>query len=355
MTDLKANYGNKTSNSSLSHEEWNTVMEELTPSAKFVHITEKGNFEIESKNKTTAEVIEVSYDDISEIDGKYVYHPDENGMATITDGITTISGTPEATILNANINHAYADENTNKCYKVVATESPNIKLETDSTVNISANNSCVWDTVDVTADNFSQYSSTMGTGLKKDTDPESKYVDGLIYGITNDNRKKSEIDMTVYDANLRYVVCRQLNVAGGVNIESDSEVKISSPNTILKGVAGFGSTMSFGETDEGIKYQYKATKKGNIKQCDVIQVEVFNNTNQDVHFDFNALTPSNLELLSHIGGENEIRTFYDDGITVHPGEKGIAAQASVYDIIKFVCWAKDNNFGPWGNNQNAPL
>ena len=287
-----------------------------------VHITSKGNLEIETSNK---DII------IKE---------------TVDSGVTPELGNlPELTPENANVNKWYED---NGAYsRVIAQESPNINIETDSSIKLSSMHACVWDDVEITAENFSNFASQMGTGLKKDTDPASEYVDGLIYGITDDDRTKKQISMVSFDEHLRYVMCRQISEAGGINLESDAKIKISAPKLTLEGVTGFGSTMTFGETDEGIRYQYKATKKGNNKQCDIIQIEVQNNSDSQITFNESTSIPSNSEALGGTAG-NKIPTFCQEGnITVPAKSSVVIAQASIYDIIKLVNWAKVNEFGPW--------
>ena len=214
-------------------------------------------------------------------------------------------------------------------------------------------NVCVWDDADVTAENFESHRTNgdFGTGLKKDTEPETKYVDEKIYGITNDDRSKSDIDMTVFDSNLRYVTCRQVGESSGVNIESDAKVKIAAPKLTLEGVTGFGSTMTFGEAD--VRYQYKATKKGKNKQCDVLQVEVFNNGTEAVTFNEATHRASNSDKFKDVDGNpvaanSVIPTFYKTGdVPVPAGEFKVVAQCSIMDIIKLVNYMKTNQQGPW--------
>lgn len=292
------------------------------------HVTSKGNLEIETSN-----------------DSDIIKETVEAGkQGTVVEG-----NVPELTQANADVNKWYADGSSYS--RVIASESPNINIETDSAIKLSAMNACVWDDVNITADNFAQYASEMAEGLKKDTDPATEYVNGKIYGITNDDRKKSAISMATFDSNLRYVRCRQISESGGISLESDAKVKIAAPKLTLEGVTGFGSTMTFGETDEGIKMQYKATKKGNFKQCDMIQVEVYNNGTDDISFDVNTSevilkngnrisTPTNASLIPE--------PVLNNGVIEIPKQSSvIAAQASMLDIIKLVNYFKNNQQGPW--------
>lgn len=292
------------------------------------HITSKGNLEIETSN-----------------DSDIIKETVEAGkQGTVIEG-----NVPELTQANADVNKWYADGSSYS--RVIASESPNINIETDSAIKLSAMNACVWDDVSITEDNFAQYASEMAEGLKKDTEPAAEYANGKIYGITNDDRKKSAISMTTFDSNLRYVRCRQISESGGISLESDAKIKIAAPKLTLEGVTGFGSTMTFGETDEGIKMQYKTTKKGNFKQCDMIQVEVYNNGTDDISFDVNTSevilkngnrisTPTNASLIPE--------PVLNNGVIEIPKQSSVVvAQASMLDIIKLVNYFKNNQQGPW--------
>lgn len=289
------------------------------------HVTSKGNLEIETSNDSyiIKETVEA---------GK---------QGTVVEG-----NVPELTQANADVNKWYADGGSYS--RVIASESPNINIETDSAIKLSAMNACVWDDVDITADNFAQYASEMAEGLKKDTEPATEYVNGKIYGITSDDRKKSAISMATFDSNLRYVRCRQISESGGISIESDAKIKISAPKLTLEGVTGFGSTMTFGETDEGIKMQYKATKKGKNKQCDVLQVEVYNNSDDTITFNKTSHKASNSDLLGAAEANSDVPTFCEMGDVSIPAKSSkIVAQASLYDIIRLVDYFKNNQQGPW--------
>jgi hypothetical protein len=292
------------------------------------HVTSKGNLEIETSN-----------------DSHIIKETVEAGkQGTVVEG-----NVPELIQANADVNKWYADGSSYS--RVIASESPNINIETDSAIKLSAMNACVWDDVNITEDNFAQYASEMAEGLKKDTEPATEYVNGKIYGITNDDRKKSAISMATFDSNLRYVRCRQISESGGISLESDAKIKIAAPKLTLEGVTGFGSTMTFGETDEGIKMQYKTTKKGNFKQCDMIQVEVYNNGTDDISFDVNTSevilkngnrisTPTNASLIPE--------PVLNNGVIEIPKQSSvIVAQASMLDIIKLVNYFKNNQQGPW--------
>ena len=77
----------------------------------------------------------------------------------------------------------------------------------------------------------------------------------------------------------------------------------------------------FGEIEDGIKVQYKYTKKGNTKPCDTISVVGFNN--------------------------HATNDFTVEGVTIAPGQSATIASCSLLDMIKLVNYMKTNNLGPW--------
>lgn len=124
-----------------------------------------------------------------------------------------------------------------------------------------------------------------------------------------------------------------------INIESASDITLKAANKLeLKGTLDFGSTFSFGETDGGISVQFKNTKKNAKKDCGVLKVDVVNNAASTYTFDYNTLN----------AGE-PFTDICNDNVQVPAGETKTVAQVSVYDIAKFIVWAKTNNFGPWAN------
>ena len=58
--------------------------------------------------------------------------------------------------------------------------------------------------------------------------------------------------------------------APNIKIESGGELK-------LGGILDFGSSFNFGETDNGVEFQYKLTKKNATKDCGVLKVIGVNN------------------------------------------------------------------------------
>lgn len=102
--------------------------------------------------------------------------------------------------------------------------------------------------------------------------------------------------------------------APSIKIESGGELK-------LGGILDFGSSFNFGETDNGIEFQYKLTKKNATKDCGVLKVVGVNN--------------------------HQSNSLIVEGVTIAPGNTGTIAQCSVLDIIKLVNYMKTNNQGPW--------
>ena len=118
---------------------------------------------------------------------------------------------------------------------------------------------------------------------------------------------------TVYTNGTQYFSFTTV-AAPSIKIESGSELK-------LGGILDFGSSFNFGETDNGIEFQYKLTKKNAEKDCGVLKVVGVNNH-----------------------ATNDLTV---EGVTVAPGQTATIAQCSVLDIIKLVNYMKTNNQGPW--------
>lgn len=108
-------------------------------------------------------------------------------------------------------------------------------------------------------------------------------------------------------------------VAKDINIESCSKLK-------LKGILDFGSSFNFGETDNGIEFLYKLTKKNAEKDCGILKVVGINN------HETNSLTV--------------------EGTTIAPGQTATIAQCSILDLIKLVDYFKTGagqQNGPWAS------
>lgn len=116
--------------------------------------------------------------------------------------------------------------------------------------------------------------------------------------------------------------------APSIKIDSGSELK-------LGGVLDFGSTFNFGETDNGIEFQYKLTKNdiNNYKPCDTIKIIGFNNHASD------TLTVPDVV---------DATTGNIADVTIAAGsEPQVVTSCSMLDIINLVNWMKANEQGPW--------
>lgn len=293
------------------------------------HITSKGNLEIETSNDTKVKSEWVAGNSLSDI-------TDFGHLST-----TPFSEVP-LTASNANYNEYYSvvgDGNVPGFSRIIAIDAPGINLETDSSIKLEAIDRCVWDEVPVTADNFANY--TIQGGLKKDADPDIKYVDldpTHVYAMsTIDGQKSSEVNITTFNSNATYVRCRQLSKTGGIKLSSDENLSISGKKVTIKGFEGFEGGMDFGETEDGIKFQHlKLTKKGKSKECDILKVEVYNNTTSESTFDPNNYEPTT----AHITPASA---------SIPAKTKVVIGQVSMLDIIKFVTWAMDSHYGPWAS------
>ena len=127
-------------------------------------------------------------------------------------------------------------------------------------------------------------------------------------------------DSTVYTNGTQYFTFT-LIPAPDIKIDSGAGLK-------LGGILDFGSSFSFGETDNGIEVQYKLTKKNATKDCGIIKVVGYNNsTSQD-------LTVEGVTIPAKSSSESDANV-------------ATIAQCSILDIIKLVNYMKTNNEGPW--------
>ena len=154
---------------------------------------------------------------------------------------------------------------------------------------------------------------------------------------TTEGQKSSEVNITTFNTNATYVRCRQISKTGGIKISSDEDVSISGKKVTIKGFEGFEGGMDFGEAEDGIKFQHiKLTKKGATKECDILKVEVFNNTTTDATFD----PKTNVPTTAHITPAS---------ISIPAKSKVVIGQVSMLDVIRFVTWAIESHHGPWAS------
>ena len=118
-----------------------------------------------------------------------------------------------------------------------------------------------------------------------------------------------------------------------IKIDSGAQLK-------LGGILDFGSSFAFGETDNGIEFQLKKTKKndGVEKQCDELKVRAINNH------------ASNNYTIDGFTADETNHTYNSQGQTFTPGASAVIGSCNVFDIVKFVNWAKATQFGPWSTS-----
>ena len=118
-----------------------------------------------------------------------------------------------------------------------------------------------------------------------------------------------------------------------IKIDSGAQLK-------LGGILDFGSSFAFGETDNGIEFQLKKTKKndGVEKDCGILKAVALNNH------------ASNNYVIDGFVADNTNHTYQTQQVTLQPGATRTVGSCSVLDIIKFVAWAKATQFGPWGTS-----
>lgn len=113
------------------------------------------------------------------------------------------------------------------------------------------------------------------------------------------------------------------------------DIKIDSGAGLkLGGILDFGSSFNFGETDNGIEFQYKLTKKnaGTTKDCGVVKIVGVNNHATNTLTVPNVVNPSDGTIAN---------------VTIAAGETATVTSCSMLDIINLVNYMKANNEGPW--------
>ena len=150
------------------------------------------------------------------------------------------------------------------------------------------------------------------------------------------------------------------NFSPSIDITSGADMSLKAKEGTLSlggNVVEFGSdTIDLGEMEDGLYAQYKLTKKNNSKACDVLKVKVINNQAQVLSFDSDA---ANFTVDSFYPGSdaNHPATTQVPAKIAEPVNETeatqhikVVAQCKLIDVIKFVAWAKNNNFGPWATN-----
>lgn len=146
------------------------------------------------------------------------------------------------------------------------------------------------------------------------------------------------------------------NFSPSIDITSGANLSIKAKGGELSlggNTVEFGSDIiDLGEMEDGLYAQYKLTKKNNSKPCDILKIKVINNQTTPLTFDADS---ANFAVDAFYPGMDENHP----SVTI-PGKIAepatdieanqhivTVAQCKLYDIIKFVAWAKKNEFGPW--------
>lgn len=179
------------------------------------------------------------------------------------------------------------------------------------------------------------------------------------YGIAGEDGVTVSAGNTISVNGTNYTIVQNFSPSIDINSEANLSVKAKEGTLSLGGnIVEFGSdTIDLGEMEDGLYTQYKLTKKNNSKACDVLKVKVINNQTAPLNFDSDS---ANFTVEGFYPGSDE---------TLHPANPSIpgkvanpttddeatrhiqtVAQCKIIDIIKFVVWAKNNNFGPWATN-----
>ena len=174
------------------------------------------------------------------------------------------------------------------------------------------------------------------------------------YGIAGDDGVTLSAGAIVTIGGSNYTIVE--NFAPSMEITSNAELSVKGKEKLSLGGGSveFGSdTIDLGEMEDGLYAQYKLTKKNNSKPCDTLKIKVINNTTNALSFDSDS-------------GAFAIDSFYPGSDANHPAAVTVpakvaepttdaeatqhiqvVAQCKLYDVIKFVAWAKSTGFGPW--------
>ena len=161
-------------------------------------------------------------------------------------------------------------------------------------------------------------------------------------------------DIVTIDGN-NYTIVENFSPSIDITSGADLSLKAKEGTLSLGGkIVEFGSdTIDLGEMEDGLYAQYKLTKKNNSKACDILKVKVINNQTQALSFDSDA---ANFAADSFYPGSdaNHPAAVQVPAKVAQPADDTeatqhikVVAQCKLIDVIKFVAWAKNNNFGPW--------
>ncbi len=174
------------------------------------------------------------------------------------------------------------------------------------------------------------------------------------YGVAGENGITLSAGDVVTVAGSNYTIVE--NFSPSIEITSGAELSLKGKEKLSLGggTVEFGSdTVDLGEMEDGLYAQYKLTKKNNSKACDVLKVKVINNQSSPLSFNSDA---ANFAVDSFYPGSDanhpaavsvpgKVETPAND--TEANQHIQVVAQCKLMDVIKFVAWAKNNNFGPW--------
>lgn len=177
------------------------------------------------------------------------------------------------------------------------------------------------------------------------------------YGVAGEDGVTLSVGDVVTVAGSNYTIVE--NFSPSIEITSGAELSLKGKEKLSLGgdVVEFGSdVIDLGEMEDGLYAQYKLTKKNNSKACDVLKVKVINNQPTALSFDSDA---QNFAVDSFYPGSDanhpaavsvpgKVETPAND--TEANQHIQVVAQCKMIDVIKFVAWAKNNNFGPWASN-----
>ena len=257
--------------------------------------------------------------------------------------------------------HAFNNsKNRHAKYEEKTTTSGNLKktleIETVVTITYSATESAATSQI-VIPEAVADVTSTYTISDFKDA-IKTVLVDNVAqkYGTAGDDGVTLSAGDIVTINGANYTIVENFAPSMEITSGADLSVKAKGGKLSLGGdLLEFGSdSIDLGEMEDGLYAQYKLTKKNNSKPCDTLKIKVINNTANEVAFDSDA---SNFAIDSFYPGSdaNHPAAVNVPGKVAEPTTDAeatqhiqIVAQCKLIDIIKFVTWAKNNNFGPWG-------
>ena len=217
------------------------------------------------------------------------------------------------------------------------TNKGNLEIETSALYEIVDSETTA--TTTIGPYNVNGANSTIGVKLDEDTllsvfnQQDKNEVSSALDDLNVGDVIEINYTVTTYGGTTEFAV-KYLKNSPSINIESAAGLK-------LKGILDFGSTFNFGETDNGIEFLHKMTKKNAEKKCDLLKVVATNNSANA--YTTNAIYP--VDDPDDASGDGY--AYAETPATIQPGESSVIAEVSVYDICKLVSYFKNNEQGPW--------